>query len=491
MKYRKISPCIWNDAKVRELSDKGKLALLFLLTHPHMTPLGAIRANAPGLACELGWSEKVFRKAFGEVLALGIAKEDAKAPLVWFPNFLRHNMPESPNVVRSWVGAFRDLPESPLKGAMLERTGEAVRTLGEGFRSAFAEAFPGVLGRAAPGVSASRPGNLAGAPSEALPIPFGEAFPEGMPNQEQEQEQRRKGGRGTRAGGAIRDGGAVAGPGAFPSGGRGAPGGAFACAGSVSPDGSPRDGAPADGRLPGEYPSGERPQGGGVAAGMPLPSGRLPCGARGAARSASHPLPHQAPYPAGHPAGLRAGHPESQRAERPFPSLGSFPGGPLLEGHPQREGFLSCWSAYPVQQGREDAWREWLRLWERRALPEPCAVREAIRLMLAEDTRWRRGKIPKMAKWLAGMGWNDRPFVEPEGCAGAGGPRVGTAARRAQDNDDMAKMLLQVRRAHAQSGLYASSAGQSGAALPAGGQDARAAADSGGGLGGGSCGVPA
>ena len=34
MKYRKISPCIWNDAKVRELSDKGKLALLFLLTHP-------------------------------------------------------------------------------------------------------------------------------------------------------------------------------------------------------------------------------------------------------------------------------------------------------------------------------------------------------------------------------------------------------------------------------------------------------------------------
>ena len=204
MKYRKISPCIWNDAKVRELSDKGKLALLFLLTHPHMTPLGAIRANAPGLACELGWSEKVFRKAFGEVLALGIAKEDAKAPLVWFPNFLRHNMPESPNVVRSWVGAFRDLPESPLKGAMLERTGEAVRTLGEGFRSAFAEAFPGVLGRAAPGVSASRPGNLAGAPSEALPIPFGEAFPEGMPNQEQEQEQRRKGGRGTRAGDAIR-----------------------------------------------------------------------------------------------------------------------------------------------------------------------------------------------------------------------------------------------------------------------------------------------
>ena len=59
MKYRKISPCIWNDAKVRELSDKGKLALLFLLTHPHMTPLGAIRANAPGL--------DVFPRAQGRI----------------------------------------------------------------------------------------------------------------------------------------------------------------------------------------------------------------------------------------------------------------------------------------------------------------------------------------------------------------------------------------------------------------------------------------
>ncbi|MFQ8737045.1 MAG: hypothetical protein ACLSAH_14415 [Bilophila wadsworthia] len=100
MKYRKISPCIWNDAKVRELSDKGKLALLFLLTHPHMTPLGAIGRTPPASPVSSG-GRKVFRKAFGEVLALGIAKEDAKAPLVWFPNFLRHNMPESPNVVRS------------------------------------------------------------------------------------------------------------------------------------------------------------------------------------------------------------------------------------------------------------------------------------------------------------------------------------------------------------------------------------------------------
>ena len=428
MKYRKISPCIWNDAKVRELSDKGKLALLFLLTHPHMTPLGAIRANAPGLACELGWSEKAFRKAFGEVLALGIAREDARAPLVWFPNFLRHNMPESPNVVRSWVGAFGDLPESPLKRAMLERTAEVVRTLGEGFRNAFHEAFPGLpcgepvspappaglRGEAAamPGLSPVPSGGFPEAFTEALPVPFREALPKGCPNQEQEQELERKGGA-PACGGAIRDGG------------------------------------------PGR-----------AAGGAGMPCGGLSSGA-GVAR------------------------------ERTFPASASQAGRPSGAAHPQRAAFLSCWEAYPVRQSEEDAWREWLRLWECRALPEPCAVREAIRLMLAEDSRWRRGKIPKMAKWLAGKGWNDRPFVEPQGVGPQGGfgaarPRADTAARRrAQDNDDMARMLLHARRAHAQSGFHAANAGQSGAALPAGGQDARAAADSGGGLGGGSRGLPA
>lgn len=156
-KYRKISPCIWNDEKVRGMTDRGKLALLFLLTHPHMTPLGAIRANAPGLACELGWTAEAFAEAFGEALAKGIAKQDEKASLIWFPKFLKHNPPESPNVVKSWLGSYDDLPECPLKGSILFSISEYITSLPKGFQKAFAEAF-------------------------------GEALPKGMPNQEQEQD---------------------------------------------------------------------------------------------------------------------------------------------------------------------------------------------------------------------------------------------------------------------------------------------------------------
>lgn len=157
-KYRKISPCIWNDEKVRNMSDKGKLALLFLLTHPHMTPLGAIRANAPGLACELGWTAEAFREAFRESLVKGIAKQDEKACLIWFPKFIKHNPPESPNVVTSWVGSYEELPECRLRQEILSSVSVYVKSLTPGFQKAFQEAF-------------------------------GQALAKGMPNQEQEQEQ--------------------------------------------------------------------------------------------------------------------------------------------------------------------------------------------------------------------------------------------------------------------------------------------------------------
>ncbi|MGH8258108.1 MAG: hypothetical protein ACREUG_00285, partial [Steroidobacteraceae bacterium] len=110
-RYRKVDSRIWNDAKFRVLTNEGKLAFLFVLTHPHMTALGAMRASASGLAEEIGWSAKAFRQAFEEALSRGMARYDAQASFIWFPNFVRYNRPESPNVVRAWADAFDLLPE--------------------------------------------------------------------------------------------------------------------------------------------------------------------------------------------------------------------------------------------------------------------------------------------------------------------------------------------------------------------------------------------
>ncbi len=83
------------------------------------------------------------------------------------------------------------------------------------------------------------------------------------------------------------------------------------------------------------------------------------------------------------------------------------------KAHPQWSAFLSCWQVYPVQQAQEEAWREWMRLYENGTLSQPFVIREAILVMKDEDSRWLRGKIPNMARWLYGKGWNDKPFKEP------------------------------------------------------------------------------
>lgn len=152
--YRKIDTRIWNDEKFRSLSDLGKLAFLFLLTHPHMTMIGAMRASLPGLAAEIGWSPEAFEEAFHEASAKGMAEHDERASLIWLPRFLKYNPPESPNVVKSWVRALDLLPECPL----LTRVVAASKDFAEGLSKAFQEALP-------------------------------EAFRKAIRNQEQEQEQ--------------------------------------------------------------------------------------------------------------------------------------------------------------------------------------------------------------------------------------------------------------------------------------------------------------
>ena len=81
-RYRKVDSRIWNDAKFRALSDKGKLTFFMLLTHPNMTALGGMRTTISGLAEELGWPVEVFRDAFREALQKGMAKHDQRACLV-------------------------------------------------------------------------------------------------------------------------------------------------------------------------------------------------------------------------------------------------------------------------------------------------------------------------------------------------------------------------------------------------------------------------
>lgn len=167
-RYRKVDTRIWNDAKFAALSLEGKLAFLFLLTHPNLTMLGAMRATVPGLAAELRMEPTGFADAFRQVLANGLAKHDDCACLLWLPKFLKYNAPQSPNVVRAWPDALDLLPECELKTWLAEQAEVYLKGLPESFQAAFQEVF---------GKSPK---------SDATP------FVQSLLNQEQEQEQQEK-----------------------------------------------------------------------------------------------------------------------------------------------------------------------------------------------------------------------------------------------------------------------------------------------------------
>src|SRR5262245_45064461 len=98
-RYRKIDTRTWNDSKFNHLSDDGKLEFFLLLTHPHLLPIGAMRGTILGLASEIHWPVERFQNGFYEMLNNNMVKYDEQAALIWLPNFVKYNIPTSPNVV--------------------------------------------------------------------------------------------------------------------------------------------------------------------------------------------------------------------------------------------------------------------------------------------------------------------------------------------------------------------------------------------------------
>jgi len=136
-RFRKIDVRLWSDEKFRVLSRDAKLIFVFLLSCPQQSMIGAMRATIPGLAAELQMTEREFRAAFQELTARGMVKLNEKAALVWLPNWLRYNRPESPNVVKCWRTVVQVLPECKLKDQIVLKLKAFAEGLPEAWRHPF------------------------------------------------------------------------------------------------------------------------------------------------------------------------------------------------------------------------------------------------------------------------------------------------------------------------------------------------------------------
>jgi hypothetical protein len=142
--YRKIDVAIWNDDKFSALKSSSKLAFLFLVSHPNMTGIGAMRATLPGLVAELGVSQKDFSDVFKSNLAIFSAAESC----VFIPNFIKYQGCESLNVLKSWVNQIQFIPHGKTKDLALAYLYDYVQGKTEAFRLAYDEAYMKAYGQA-------------------------------------------------------------------------------------------------------------------------------------------------------------------------------------------------------------------------------------------------------------------------------------------------------------------------------------------------------
>ncbi len=166
-RFRKIDVRIHGDQKFRNLSAPcpcGRYLWFYLLTGPHTTSIpGLSCVGEAALAEALRWPMKGFREAFQEVYREGMAEADWEARVLWIPRAIFYNVPESPNVIKSWAVYWDEIPECELKVKAYQH----FKGFLEGFGEAFHESFGKACGK-----------------------PFGKALANQEQEQEQEQEQK-------------------------------------------------------------------------------------------------------------------------------------------------------------------------------------------------------------------------------------------------------------------------------------------------------------
>lgn len=190
--FRKVSTGTWADRRVMNLSrlePSGQAMFVMLLIGPQTTNMPGVQpVGRLAFAEMLDWESEAFDKAFQEVFEQGLAKADWKARFVFVPKSIQHNLPQSPNVVKSWASTWARVPDCELKREAWHTIFQALTALGKSFADAFKTACP--LGDKDDGEGVEEAtGKATAKPSKkATDKPSGKA----TDNQEQEQEKEKK-----------------------------------------------------------------------------------------------------------------------------------------------------------------------------------------------------------------------------------------------------------------------------------------------------------
>jgi hypothetical protein len=144
-RYRNVECGMWDSADFLALSSpskpNGQHLWQFLLTGPQTGIVPGLYCFSVAEAAErFRWPLAGTSKCFMEILDRQMAIFDEKTRVIWLPKGMNgRNLPASPNVVRSWRSAWKELPSCNLKTRAAWVLLEKLEAFGEGFAKAFRE----------------------------------------------------------------------------------------------------------------------------------------------------------------------------------------------------------------------------------------------------------------------------------------------------------------------------------------------------------------
>jgi len=132
--FARLDPWLWWDPRFRQLADDAKLTYLFLMIHPNLNMLGAMRTMATTLAADMNFKWERFSAAFGELTEAEMIRYDDATLFLYIPGFLDKNRPANPSVVKSWPRWFSSLPDCELRRELADEISFVLSKLPENFR---------------------------------------------------------------------------------------------------------------------------------------------------------------------------------------------------------------------------------------------------------------------------------------------------------------------------------------------------------------------
>ena len=109
--YGKVYSTFWSSQTTGQMSDDAKLLAMYLMTCSHSTIAGVYRLPDGYVSEDIGWSSERVKQGFEELFAKCFANRCETTKWVWIRKHLEWNKPENPNQRKSAAKIALSIPD--------------------------------------------------------------------------------------------------------------------------------------------------------------------------------------------------------------------------------------------------------------------------------------------------------------------------------------------------------------------------------------------